>query len=285
MPYAVTVAHANWQYPGEYVGDGYYMDSGMRMTLAVRGGGSYASVSANPNAGTLTQGFDDGGNVVVADISSMVSGAKFSKMVFAAGAAVGATLPNIPNWRLEGTWEHIGRADYTKSPVFDEAILGTDTGEQVIYANGAAALSLSTDVLGVMAYYDFFDGLCKPLGTFIPYIGFGVGYADSTTTIGMATNNFMGESLVPTYGDVVDEFGAIQFYESKYSNGNVAGMLALGLSYGLMESVFLDLSARLTYIPQVKFTLSSEDGTRHRDWYTADNMIYVNAMLGLRFEF
>ena len=49
--------------------------------------------------------------------------------------------------------------------------------------------------------------------------------------------------------------------------------------------MFMDFGVRAIYIPRVKWELSNEDGTKHREWFSAENLFYVNAMLGLRFEF
>ena len=67
--------------------------------------------------------------------------------------------------------------------------------------------------------------------------------------------------------------------------------LALGLSYGLMENMFLDLGLRFTYIPRINWTLNNElasnvpTGAKHRDVFSANNVIYTSALIGLRFEF
>ena len=61
--------------------------------------------------------------------------------------------------------------------------------------------------------------------------------------------------------------------------------MAAGLSYGLTPNTFVDFGARMTYIPKVKWTLVNEAATRHRDLVNAEDLIYLNIMLGLRFEF
>ena len=65
----------------------------------------------------------------------------------------------------------------------------------------------------------------------------------------------------------------------------MAGVAALGISYGISDGLFLDLGARVTYVPKIKWALTNKDDTRQRDWFSAENVIYANFMLGLRFEF
>ena len=74
--------------------------------------------------------------------------------------------------------------------------------------------------------------------------------------------------------------------KSKYpTSNNIALVGALGVSYGISEYTFLDFGARLMYVPTIKWELTNSDGTRHREWFSADNMLYTNITVGLRFEF
>ena len=96
------------------------------------------------------------------------------------------------------------------------------------------------------------------------------------------------DSDLQNYGTV--ENGVIQFEppsdKSKYpTSENIAVIGALGVSYGITEYTFLDFSARAMYIPTIKWELVNSDGSRHRDWFSAHNMLYTNFMIGLRFEF
>ena len=52
-----------------------------------------------------------------------------------------------------------------------------------------------------------------------------------------------------------------------------------------MENLFVDLGARASYIPRVKYRLTNEDDSRHLDWFSAKNLIYASVMLGVRIEF
>ncbi len=283
-----TGAMANWEYPGTYVGDGYYFDDGTRFVVGVRGGATYGMGSVKNAIGTLYEQYYDwneSGELIAvgeADLGSLTPVDNLSGIAFVGGASIGVTLPGVPQWRLEAGWDHMSEIDYNVSPLFRGEITLFD-GATATLDSGYIQSSVATDVFSVMAYYDFFEGLCKPVGEFIPYIGFGVGYADSTTILNMT--DYSGYELVPEYGTVSETSEMITFYNSEYSSGNVAGVAALGLSYGLTEYTYLDLSARVTYIPSVKFMLANEDNSRHRDWFSVDSLIYVNAYLGLRFEF
>ena len=90
--------------------------------------------------------------------------------------------------------------------------------------------------------------------------------------------------LLP-YGVKEQDDSVIQFYRSELSSANIAGVLALGLSYGITENMFFDIGARVAYIPRIRWALSNEDASQYRDWFSAENAIYANIMLSLRFEF
>ena len=49
--------------------------------------------------------------------------------------------------------------------------------------------------------------------------------------------------------------------------------------------MFFDFGMRLMYIPRVKWGLTNIDDTKHREFFSAENLIYINAMAGIRFEF
>ena len=77
----------------------------------------------------------------------------------------------------------------------------------------------------------------------------------------------------------------VNFYKSTTNTTNIAGVAALGFSYGIADNLFLDFGARVSYIPRVKYRLTNVDDTRHLDWVSAKNLIYTNVMLGVRLEF
>ncbi|MDL2295885.1 hypothetical protein LJC18_03695 [Lachnospiraceae bacterium OttesenSCG-928-E19] len=288
-------ANANWQYSGNYLGDGVYLDDGSRFVVSVRGGGSYGFGTTENNIGELTADLyygdpnspDYAGAV---NVGNLAMAEDFSAIAFAAGVSMGFTIPNKPQWRIELGWDHMSEMDYNQTPLMNGNVVvsgGDYDGQTINQSSGGAHSTVATDVFSVMAFHDFFDGLQKPLQQFIPYVGFGIGYADSRTTLNLADiyGDLSGAAeLYPMYGDI-DSNGILHLYQSERDTGNIAGVLAAGFSYGISDGMFLDLGARLTYLPKIKWALSNEDGTRHRDWFSAKNVMYANVMLGIRFEF
>lgn len=303
------VAQANWEYESEYVGGGWYVDDGSRFVLSVRGGASYGMGKIKNDIGEListyyynpddlsvisegyyelTCGAGCAGymNIGFGNIGELPAKQDYSKLTFAAGASIGWVVPNSTNWRLELGWDRITETDYNSTPLFDgDLTLSSDAVVNV--QSGSVHSTVSTDVISAMAFYDFFDGMQKPMRTLIPYIGFGMGYANSVTELQLADlyGDLSLDSNLFTYGEGEEGFTFIEFYKSKTTTSNIAGVLALGISYGITEKAFLDFGARFMYIPKIKWALSNEDDTRHRDWFSATNLIYTNIMLGLRFEF
>ena len=292
-----NAAHANWQYDGEYIGDGWYSDDGSRFVISVRGGMSFGTAKIQNDLGDLTPAYymESGGAPFPEIICVRAGGCsgytfagyanlgelpvrddKLDAFAFAAGASVGWTLPNRPQWRLEVGWDHINKSEYNQSPLLEGKTTLFDGAytDAVIVPSGAVQSDITTDVISAMAFYDFFDGLQKPLQTVIPYVGFGIGYADVQTVL----------NLSDPYG-TPDDNGVFQFYRAEKSNSTVAALAAVGVSYGLAENTFLDFGVRAMYIPKVKWQLTNSDDTKHRDWFSAKNLIYTNVMLGLRFEF
>ena len=302
-------AHANWQYPGTYVGDGWYADDGSRFVISVRGGASYSFASIKNEIGSMTaeyfynpadgmvvsgawydacvdsgqcEGFEYAG---IGDLAALPAKEDYSSFSFAAGASIGWTIPNRPQWRIEAGWDHISETEYNVSPLFDGDI--TLTSGMILNAqSGSVQSKISTDIISAMAFYDFFDGFKKPVNKMIPYIGFGVGYADTKTTLNLSDlyGDLSTSVDLQQFGEL-DDYKVLQFYRSETSTSNIAGLLALGFSYGITDTLFMDLGARVMYIPKIKWALTNADDTRHRDWFSGENLIYTNVMLGLRFEF
>lgn len=299
-------AFAGWQYDGVYLGDGWYQDDGSRFVLSVRGGASYGTASIENNIGAMSMGFrydeathelylvDDpvaaglpyAGSYAMKDVPADKN---FSSFSFAAGASLGWTIPHTPQWRIEVGWDHVVKSDYNASPMFVGVV--TLEGGVVLPAiqldveSGSVNSDVTTDVISIMAFYDFYDGLYKPMRTAIPYIGFGIGYADSKTVLNLSDpyGDLVSQQEFAPFGEVVDGF--FQFYKSERHTSNVAGLLAGGVSYGINERMFLDFGARLMYVPRIKWGLTNIDDTRHREFFSAKNMIYTNVTLGIRFEF
>ncbi len=309
--FAAGAASANWQYAGTYVGDGAYIDDGARFVMSVRGGAAIGNAKIKNEMGPVSTVYyvDDTGYVIsegmykscgdggcdgfrelgAGDLSTLSSNKKFSEYSFAAGASVGWTLPNRPQWRVELGWDHISEADYNASPMFDgDLVLNGSNADYIIDASaGAVQSKLSSDVISVMAFYDFFDGVYKPVNKLIPYVGFGAGYADTKTILNLTDlyGNLSWDLAMQQYGKFNEYGTALDFYKSEEHTSNVAGILAAGASYGVTSSMFLDFGARVMYIPRVKWKLTNSDDTSNRDFFNAESLIYVNLMLGLRFEF
>lgn len=314
---SVTSAHANWQYAGKYTRDGYYTDNGGHFSIAVRGGAAIthgaiknkvgdlvASYYVDPSTyNVISEGYWKTCNGEAGSLNSACAGYKFAgngnlgelsptddldTFSFAAGASLGWTVPNSPQWRLEIGWDHIAESDYDATPLFsgDLVLSGGEFGDGIVsVASGSVHSTLTTDIFSVMAFYDFFDGMYKPARTLIPYVGAGVGYADVKTVMRL-TDLYGDLSMDADLNHYADpETFPLDFYKSEINTGTVAGLLAAGVSYGLTANMFLDFGARLIYIPEVKWKLSSADGDRTRDWFSAENLFYATFTLGLRYEF
>lgn len=310
----VVPAFAGWQYDGYYVDDSYYTEDNTKFVIGFRGGLSWANAKIHNEIGNLYGYYyvdEYTGDVISAmaweaagspagylsagygDLSTLPAKENFSKWAFTAGANIGFTIPYHPNWRLEAAYDHISETDYNRIPLFDGDlnVTGGDVEGTVHVSSGGATATVSTDVVSAMVYYDFFDGNKKSLNTFIPYIGLGVGYATSKTTLKLADiyGDLSTDSDLQNYG-TPDTDGVIQFTppsdKSKYpTSENVAGIAALGISYGITNYTFLDLGARVIYVPKITWNLVNNDGSQHREWFSAKNMIYSNFTVGLRFEF
>ena len=297
-------AIAGWQYDGIYVRDGWYTDDGTRFVISARGGASIGMASVHNDVGAISIGFTYDPNTdnlePTADFSKINAGfadladlpveKDFSNFSFAAGASIGWTVPNATQWRIEAGWDHIVKSDYNASPMFGGVIplkdsISADAPTSVYLTTGSVNSEITTDVVSVMAFYDFFDGMYKPARTVIPYVGFGIGYADSKTVLNLSDPyGFISTQLdLEQYGKTIN--GMIEFYKSERHTSNFAGLLSAGMSYGITEKMFLDFGARAMYIPRVKWGLTNADDTKHREFFSAENLIYLNLMLGIRFEF
>ncbi len=296
-------AFANWQYAGGSLYDTGYGDNGSRVTVSFRGGASLAfskikndvgsvvySYCVDPVTGDIYPTDSDGGcpsGDAFAGTGSLGSlGAEnMHEIGFSAGASIGWVLPQTPQWRIELGWDHFSKVDYNKSPLFS-GNMPLSEGYSVHIDSGSVQSTMSTDIISVMAYYDFFDGLQKPIRKAIPYIGLGFGYADTQTVMNLADpwGDLSGVEDLTNFG-TVNSNGVLQFYRSTTNTTNVAGIVALGFSFGIDENLFVDFGARAAYLPRVKYALVNSDDTRHLDWFSAKNLIYANVMLGLRIEF
>lgn len=305
-----ATAHANWEYnaPG-----GYFADDGSRATISIRGGGVFGTAKISndlgalvpepywydPAIGVMTESYCGGAaacatagyqNLGQVDIGDLPANKKFGSFSFAGGAGIGWVLPYSPQWRLEAGWDHIAKSDYNQSPMFKGTLKSTLDYSMEIESTGVQS-NITTDIFSTMAYYDFFDGMQKPLRTFIPYIGVGVGYADTTTVLELNDlyGDLQNQASLQDFG--VDVGGILNFYTTKTSSQNVALLGGLGFSYGLDTNVFLDFGLRMIYLPNVKWALNNSatvdatTGAKSKDIFSAENMLYGAATVGIRFEF
>ena len=305
-----------WQYNGYRVRDGYYKDDGSRFVVGFRGGLSLAHANMKNEIGSLYGSYwinDENGDVVsnlgyinagspeegytlagYGDLATLPISKNFDKQAFAAGASVGFVLPNHTNWRLEANYDYISETDFNQMPLLhgDLSVTGGELGNTVIqvYSTGARS-TITTDIISAMVYYDFFDGNVKKLNSFIPYVGVGLGYAISRTTLHLSDiyGDLSEDDDLQNYGSVNSNF-VLQFDnptdKDKYpSSTNIAVTGALGFSYGVAKYTYLDLSARLTYVPKITWSIANADGSQSREWFSAENMLYTNVLIGLRFEF
>lgn len=317
-------AFAGWEYKGYYVNDGYYHDDGSRFTVGFHGGfamshaklknemGSlYTDYYVNNNTGAIVstlsfmnafgeEPWPEGSDaynysyVGYGDLATLPVKEDFKKNTFTAGASIGFTLPDNPQWRLEAAYDYIAETNYNKTPFIegDMNVTGGDLGDTVVHVFSTGVKStISTDVVSAMAYYDFFDGKYKKLHEFIPYIGLGMGYAISKTTLHISDiyGDLSLDEDLRNYG-TPSASGVLQFDnptdKEKYpSSTNMALLGALGFSYGIAESTFVDASVRLMYIPKITWNIVNSSGSQYREWFSAENMLYTNFIVGLRFEF
>ena len=309
-----TDAMANWQYPNNRRRDSWNGDDGMRFVMSVRGGASYGRANIKNEIGGLTGNYmfdlDNGGEIVTQAYANAIlqqdstrnfayagygrlgdlpATKNYSNVAFTAGFSAGLTMPTVPQWRVEFGYDHIAESDYNPNPLFD-GNLQLSSGYSVSAQSGGVQSTLASDIYGVMAFYDFFDGIKKPVKQMIPYVGIGLGYADTKTVL----------QLTDSYGDlsdvyelqnfgIVDDAGVIQFNKAETNSSNLVPMAAVGFSYGVTERLFLDAGLRGMFMRKIKWQLtngeSSADVEKRRDWFSAENMIYINATVGLRVEF
>ena len=315
MIICVAPAFAGWQYDGYYIDDSYYTEDHTKFVIGFHGGMSWANAKIKNEVGNLDGYYymDENSGIVISetyyigavedglinpddyldigagDLSTLPAKEDFSKWAFTAGGSIGFTIPYHPRWRLEASYDHISETDYNQIPLF-EGDLTLSSGLVVNVTSSGVTSTVSTDIISAMAYYDFFDGNKKPVDKIIPYIGLGVGYATSKTTLKLEDTygDLSTNSALLNYGTV--ENNVIQFEppsdKSKYpSSENVALVGALGLSYGIAEYTFIDFGARVIYIPKITWNLVNSDASQHREWFSAKNMIYSDFTVGLRFEF
>jgi len=302
MCVGIVPARANWEYGDDRVTTGWYQDDGRRFIILMRGGIAYGHAKMKNNVGTLgADYYDDGGGAVFPCAGTGCSGYEYlgtgsigtlpmhkdyNEISFIGGAAIGWVLPWTPQWRFQVDWDYIAESSYDASPLFSgDLSLSGGSRNSVHFDSGSVQSSVTTNVFSAMAIRDFYDGWSKPLRKVIPYVGFGLGFADSETVLNLSDSyGDLGYWELQKFGEV-DERGIIQFYSAKESSSNLAGIVTFGFSYGISESFFLDSGFRFIYLPKIKWALSNADGTQSRNWFSAENVVYSTFLFGFRWEF
>jgi len=313
----VASANANWErHPAWY-------DDGTRMTVSLRGGFAMGSGRIQNELGNMVEGYYEDSLVTLTNphpsgaimseafcdlvfggcedfyplgvvmLGDLPATKNFESSGFAGGMSVGFTIPGRPQWRLEADWLHISRTNFNSAPLFSgfPGTLDVDMNDDPVWIGSSAVrTSITNDVISAMIYYDFFEGQAKQAGAWIPYVGFGLGYANTATTLEL-TDLYGDLSLQPLLQHLgVMENYTREFFTSENVAGSIAGTLAVGAAYGLMDGLFLDFSLRLTYIPRVVYSLNNDaDATaltsRTADIFSVDSLMYTTVLMGLRFEF
>ncbi|MDR2769850.1 MAG: hypothetical protein LBB08_00185 [Rickettsiales bacterium] len=297
----VGSVRANWEH-------GTYGDDGGRFTFSVRGGVAMPFASMANDLGSFNVAYwTDGayyytgdscaGGVCdyigTVDMGQLGVAKKYDSITWAGGAGIGMVVGGNPQWRMELDWLHIAESEFSASPIF-RGMAGTISGTEEFGA-GSAYSKVSTDIVSAMAYYDFFDGAAKNVGSATPYIGFGIGYASSAAVLALSDSfGDLSTSLVlDGLGNQVQVGNAtiIDFYTSETQTNNFALSAALGLSIAIDGGTFFDLGARASYVPRIKWALNNNAGTdsdktyKEHAIFSAENVIFAAVYAGLRFEF
>ena len=306
-------AIAGWQYDGIYVGDGYYTDDGSRFIVSARGGAAIGMADIQNDVGAISTGYyidpTNPDNILdqgrydasgltgwdfagVANLANLPAKKDFKGLSFAGGVSVGWRISGATQWRFEAGWDHISKTDYNASPMFSGKITLQDGNivppVSISIDSGSVNSEITTDVVSAMAFYDFFNGTFFPIKKIIPYIGFGLGSADTLTELNLSDpyGDLLQNLELAQYGDTNSASGSIiSFYPSQRHTSNIAGLLSVGLSYALNTNMHFDFGVRMMYLPRVKWGLTNADDTRHREFFSAKNLIYTNVMAAIRFEF
>ncbi|MDR2685900.1 MAG: hypothetical protein LBB23_03975 [Rickettsiales bacterium] len=238
------------------------------------------------NGGLAASGCYPLGYVPLGDITK-----QFEVRTLSTNLAAGFVLPNSPQVRMELSWDHLSESRYDTSPLFTgvegEFIIWDGTNDPdivpaVVPYSGSIASSVSSDIVMMMMYYDFFDGMSKPQKTIIPYIGAGFGLATSQVqmTLGDSNGVFYETGSFDPYFDSTNGFPP-----SSSSSQGLAVAGALGFSYGLVEHAFMDVGVKAIYANKINWTLINTDNGMEKNIISAGPMIYGIFNIGFRFEF
>lgn len=288
-------AYANWE-PRPF------RDDGSRFIISVRAGlaNPFANMQNDLGMMNVPWCIGPGGNTLVAcdatytDVAGIVNygglgvNAQYNEVSFAFGAAIGFALPNRSNVRLELDWLRIAESGFSANPLFS-GTFSTDLGPAYMPVAGARA-TVTSDIVSAFVYYDFFEGNIRPTEGFIPYIGFGLGFASSQSILmlGDTYGDLSGDLSFGIFGE--QQGNVFEFFTSETNNNNYALSFAIGFAYGLGDGIYFDVGARASYIPRIRFALNNAAADnpnfyRERDIFSANDIIFLTAYAGLRFEF
>ena len=288
---------ANWEYSG---GRGRDADDGARFVIAVRGGAAMPQAEMKNDLGLMkTSYWNCGGVNEPCDSTNLTVGyvgmvnlgqlpvnAKYDSPSFAGGVSAGVALGS--GLRIELDWLRVAESDFSASPLFFGPTYMAGVDEDRDNNVATARASVSTDIISAMFYYD----LGRPAARrATPYIGAGFGYAASTAVL----------TLVDTWGDLSANMtldgvgtlladGAMEFWTSQTIAGNYAVSAAACIAFGLDDGILLDIGARASFVPRISWMLNNgeENGgviTRSRGIFSAENVMFLSAYAGVRFEF
>ncbi|MDR0449041.1 MAG: hypothetical protein LBG89_01085 [Rickettsiales bacterium] len=209
---------------------------------------------------------------------------KFSVMTWNTNIGVGVVLPGMPGTRIEGSWDRISEVSYNASPFVAGETLTSENVPISVMDTGAITSGVQTDIFMMMAYFDFFQGRQKPARQAIPYIGLGLGYAQSRTSMSLIDSNGTLEDT-GAFADFVDQSTGGFYFSENYSNGLAAGA-AFGISYGINQFAFLDFGAKVIMANKVEWNMTNPNtGMEKAVVATSSPVIYGMVLAGFRFEF
>jgi hypothetical protein len=218
----------------------------------------------------------------------------FSVATWTTNLGAGFVLPNS-HFRTEVSWDHISETKYSSSKLISDTVETTGYIGNAMMVDvdlGSVTSKVSTDIVSLMFYYDMYDGLVKPAKTLIPYIGAGLGYANSTVNMSYIDSGALRDTglFCDFFSDGACGTTSLATYQSETNNGGLAFGLAGGFSYGLSNIAFLDIGAKLMYADKIIWTLSNEGNsaatsTVQQDIFSTSGTFYIMGTVGFRFEF
>lgn len=221
---------------------------------------------------------------------------KLKSFTFYSSLALGFVIPEYQNWRTEFSWDHVAQFNYDPSPIFEQKYNYVDLNNilhEFDVPSGAMTTTNTIDLYMLNFYYDFYDSRIKRAGEWIPYIGFGIGYANIITKMQLDDlyGDFSMNSAISSYGYAstdADTPNLTLFYESELQKGSLALAGMLGFSFGFTDSVFLDLGLKVSWIDKIHWALtntSTTTTTGSKNIIGSSSNFLTSGHVGLRLEF